>query len=78
MLVALLSDAKCSLLIINVLLDDVMFHSSGGNWPATVALWLIDGLTWTGCVKNDTSCSAKMEVGLLSFIHFSQCYRALV
>lgn len=30
----------------------------GGNWPSTVALWLVDGLTWRGCKDGHGVCSS--------------------
>lgn len=31
----------------------------GGNWPATVALWLVDGLTWKTCLGGPGDCSSS-------------------
>ena len=31
----------------------------GGNWPGTVALWLVDALTWRSCsggLRDELSC----------------------
>ena len=39
---------------------------TGGNWPSTLALWLVDGLTWKSCIGAVGSCekSAPLdEVG---------------
>lgn len=38
----------------------------GGNWPQTLALWLIDSLTWRDCVGDshllhDNSCRDALE-----------------
>jgi len=35
---------------------------TGGNWPNTVALWMIDSLTWTGCTGTDGECISSAEV----------------
>lgn len=29
---------------------------SGGNWPSTMALWVVDGLTWKSCIGATGSC----------------------
>ena len=26
----------------------------GGNWPATLALWLVDPLSWKQCISSDS------------------------
>ncbi|XP_055952925.1 acetyl-coenzyme A transporter 1-like isoform X2 [Argiope bruennichi] len=31
----------------------------GGNWPSTLALWLVDSLTTTGCENPEFSCDTK-------------------
>jgi len=36
---------------------------AGGNWPSTVALWMIDSLTSTGCTSADEDCLSSLEVG---------------
>lgn len=28
----------------------------GGNWPSTMALWVVDGLTWKSCIGATGSC----------------------
>lgn len=33
----------------------------GGNWPSTVSLWLVDGLTWKGCSDINDKCSANIQ-----------------
>lgn len=33
----------------------------GGNWPATVALWLVEGLTWKSCNGGPGQCSSTAE-----------------
>ncbi|XP_049809604.1 acetyl-coenzyme A transporter 1 [Schistocerca nitens] len=34
----------------------------GGNWPATVALWFVDGLTYKACsMAQDNNCSSESE-----------------
>ena len=33
----------------------------GGNWPNTVALWLVDSLTWKTCRGADTLCGTKAQ-----------------
>jgi len=33
----------------------------GGNWPSTVALWLVDEISWATCVglPGDVQCNSK-------------------
>lgn len=33
----------------------------GGNWPPTLALWLVEELSWTQCVglPGDVQCNTK-------------------
>lgn len=33
----------------------------GGNWPATVALWLVEGLTWKSCDGGPGDCGSTAE-----------------
>ncbi|XP_060080506.1 acetyl-coenzyme A transporter 1-like [Ylistrum balloti] len=33
----------------------------GGNWPGTVALWMIDGLTWKECQGSSGNCGSPSE-----------------
>lgn len=37
----------------------------GGNWPATLSLWLVDNLTWKQCTggthNSDNTCSGSLE-----------------
>lgn len=37
----------------------------GGNWPATLSLWLVDPLTWKQCIGGtntlDNTCSNTLE-----------------
>ncbi|VDI72998.1 MFS transporter, PAT family, solute carrier family 33 (acetyl-CoA transportor), member 1 [Mytilus galloprovincialis] len=33
----------------------------GGNWPATVALWLVEGLTWKSCHGGPGQCASTAE-----------------
>ena len=33
----------------------------GGNWPATVALWLVEGLTWKSCDGGPGDCRSTAE-----------------
>jgi len=40
----------------------VWYLVTGGNWPNTVALWMIDSLTWTGCTGTDGECISSAEV----------------
>ena len=37
----------------------------GGNWPATIALSLVDFLTWKGCVDANGICTTTAEVGFV-------------
>ena len=52
----------------------------GGNWCQTLALWMVDGLTWTTCVGASVTrhCSGKInaKVGFRSciFYPFSCCW----
>lgn len=34
---------------------------TGGNWPATVALWLVEGLTWKSCDGGPGDCGSTAE-----------------
>lgn len=34
----------------------------GGNWPATVSLWIVDSLTFKGCTTGISSCANSAEV----------------
>lgn len=35
----------------------------GGQWPSTLALWLVDFLTWKSCSNNDdNTCSSPQLV----------------
>lgn len=41
----------------------------GGNWPATVALWFVDSLTWKSCVSgNNTNVCHSHEELEVSFV----------
>lgn len=33
----------------------------GGNWPATVALWLVEGLTWKSCGGGPGDCGSSPD-----------------
>lgn len=43
----------------------------GGNWPATVALWLVDPLTWKECVGGvenaNNFCRDSIEQEVMCF-----------
>ena len=43
-----------------------MFEDSlsiaGGNWPSTLALWMVDGLTWKTCQPGSLSCDTHAQV----------------
>lgn len=34
----------------------------GGNWPTTLALWMVDGLTWKTCHPGTISCDTTTQV----------------
>ncbi|XP_041378561.1 acetyl-coenzyme A transporter 1-like [Gigantopelta aegis] len=34
----------------------------GGNWPSTLALWLVDSLTWKRCSSSGDSCNSPPDV----------------
>ncbi|KAL3862609.1 hypothetical protein ACJMK2_008565 [Sinanodonta woodiana] len=34
----------------------------GGNWPATIALWLVDSLTWKSCEGVTGSCYSDLDI----------------
>lgn len=50
----------------------IIFIITGGNWPSTLALWLVDGLTLKSCIGAVGSCekSAPLEEvwGFWSFL----------
>ena len=35
---------------------------AGGNWPSTLALWMVDGLTWKTCQPGSLSCDTHAQV----------------
>ena len=39
-----------------MLMTNHLITFSGGNWPGTVSLWLVDSLTWKQCVGADGLC----------------------
>lgn len=41
----------------------IIYIITGGNWPSTLALWLVDGLTLKSCIGAVGSCekSAPLE-----------------
>ena len=54
----------------------------GGNWYQTLALWLVDGLTWTNCLgatipglhcSSKTSAKVQCVVGVYPKKMFSFC-----
>lgn len=46
-----------------LLLVHIIYIITGGNWPSTLALWLVDGLTLKSCIGAVGSCekSAPLE-----------------
>lgn len=50
----------------------IIYIFTGGNWPSTLALWLVDGLTLKSCIGAVGSCekSAPLEEvwGFWSFL----------
>ena len=51
----------------------------GGNWCQTLALWLVDGLTWTNCLgatipglhcSSKTSAKVHVQAIFLKMFHF--------
>jgi PAT family acetyl-CoA transporter-like MFS transporter 1 len=49
----------------------------GGNWPGTLALWMVDSLTYKQCsapqLQNNT-CSATTEIEVIFCIPYSVRY----
>lgn len=37
-------------------------NNLGGNWPATVSLWIVDSLTFKSCTTGEGSCANSAEV----------------
>ncbi|XP_048767279.1 acetyl-coenzyme A transporter 1-like [Ostrea edulis] len=49
----------------------------GGNWPSTLALWLVDGLTWKECIGANGSCENSAPVDEQCTQHGGACKTTL-
>ena len=38
---------------------------AGGNWPSTMALWLVDNVTWKQCNTTGDSCDTAQTQQVL-------------
>nr|XP_022335434.1 acetyl-coenzyme A transporter 1-like [Crassostrea virginica] len=45
----------------------------GGNWPSTLALWLVDGLTWKSCIGAVGSCEKSAPLDEQCSQHGGAC-----
>ncbi|GAB1603762.1 acetyl-coenzyme A transporter 1-like [Argonauta hians] len=41
-------------------------NNLGGNWPATICLWMVESLTYKACTVKDISCSDPAQAKLCS------------